>query len=207
MTQDDDDNIGGPPEDDPKRGSMRFQDASTQPREPSLAEQRARRQALADQEREAQEAAEASAAAAKKAGTKRKILIGGGVTVGLAGLIATYYTVAKPAETTAVCTDANGVIQNDEYCDESYASSHGGHFSGGFWFIPLPGGGFSQYRYNYGGSGNIGQRVAGGSFTAPSGNTNVSTKSGTSVQRGGFGISGKSGTSGGTGGTGKSGGS
>ena len=40
-----------PPEEEPKRGSMRFQDAeSTQPREPTLAEQRARRKALAEEE-------------------------------------------------------------------------------------------------------------------------------------------------------------
>ncbi|MFI5615722.1 hypothetical protein [Amycolatopsis sp. NPDC051903] len=186
---------------------MRFQDESTTPREPSLAEQRARRQAIAQQEREEEEAAEAARKADQKAATKRKILIGSGVTVGLAGLVATFYTVAKPTNETAVCTDANGVIQNDQYCDESYATSHGGHYSGGFWFIPIAGGGFQQYRYNYGGTGTIGQRVAGGTFTAPSGNTNVSTKSGQTVQRGGFGISGKTGTSGGIGGTGKSGGS
>ncbi|HWD03064.1 MAG TPA: hypothetical protein VG674_11500 [Amycolatopsis sp.] len=203
MTQDD--NTGAePPEQPPQRGSMRFQDENTTPREPSLAEQRARRQATAQREREEQEAAEAARRADQKAATKRKILIGSGVTVGLAGLVATFYTVAKPKEETAVCTDSSGVIQNDQYCDESYATSHGGHYSGGFWFIPLPGGGYSQYRYNYGGTGTIGQHVSGGSFTAPSGNTNVSTKSGTSVQRGGFGISGKTG---GIGGTGKSGGS
>lgn len=206
MTQDD--NVGQqPPEEPAQRGSMRFQDGSTQPREPSLAEQRARRQAIADQEREEQEAQAAALAAGRKAATKRKILIGSGVVVGLAGLVGTFYTVAKPTDTTAVCTDANGVVQPDQNCDETYVSSHHGYSSGGFWFIPLPGGGFSQYRYNYGGTGNVGQRVSGGSFTAPSGNTNVTTKSGTSVQRGGFGISGKSGTSGGTGGTGKSGGS
>ncbi|WP_409461794.1 hypothetical protein [Amycolatopsis sp. GA6-003] len=204
MTQDDNSGVQ-PPEEPKKPGSMRFQDANTQPRQPSVAEQRARKQALADQERERQAAVAAREAADAKAATKRKILIGSGVTVGLVGLIATFYTIAKPKEVTAVCTDANGVIQDDRNCDENYAVSHGGHYSGGFWFIPLPGGGgYTQYRYNYGGTGGIGQHVSGGSFTAPSGNTNVSTKSGTSIQRGGFGISGKSGTSGGTG---KSGGS
>ncbi|WP_409183897.1 hypothetical protein F9C11_05930 [Amycolatopsis sp. VS8301801F10] len=203
MTQDDNSGVQ-PPEEPKKPGSMRFQDANTQPRQPSVAEQRARKQALADQERERQAAVAAREAADAKAATKRKILIGSGVTVGLVGLIATFYTIAKPKEVTAVCTDANGVIQDDKYCDESYAVANHGHYSGGFWFIPIPGGGYTQYRYNYGGTGGIGQHVSGGSFTAPSGNTNVSTKSGTSIQRGGFGISGKSGTSGGTG---KSGGS
>ncbi|MGW7533677.1 hypothetical protein [Amycolatopsis sp. NPDC054798] len=207
MTQDDNSGVQ-PPEEPKKPGSMRFQDENTQPRQPSVAEQRARKQAIADQERQRQEALAAREAADAKAATKRKILIGSGVTVGLVGLVATFYTIAKPAEVTAVCTDSNGVIQDDRNCDENYAVSHGGHYSGGFWFIPIPGGGgYTQYRYNYGGSGNVGQHVSGGSFTAPSGNTNVSTKSGSSIQRGGFGISGKSGTSGGTGGTGKSGGS
>ncbi|GAA1029929.1 MULTISPECIES: hypothetical protein [Amycolatopsis] len=207
MTQDD--NSGAQPAEEQKKpGSMRFQDANTQPRQPSVAEQRARKQAIADQERERQEALAAREAADAKAATKRKILIGSGVTVGLVGLVATFYTIAKPAEVTASCVTSDGVIQNDDYCTDDYAQRHGGHYSGGFWFIPIPGGtGFTQYRYNYGGTGNIGQHVSGGSYTAPSGNTNVSTKSGTSVQRGGFGISGKSGTSGGTGGTGKSGGS
>ncbi|MCG3749330.1 hypothetical protein [Amycolatopsis sp. Poz14] len=204
MTQDDNSGVQ-PPEEPKKPGSMRFQDANTQPRQPSVAEQRARKQAIADQERERQAAVAAREAADAKAATKRKILIGSGVTVGLVGLVATFYTIAKPAEMTASCVTSDGVIQDDKYCDESYATSHGGHYSGGFWIIPLPGGGYSQYRYNYGGSGSIGQHVSGGSYTAPSGNTNVSTKSGTSVQRGGFGISGKSGGS--FGGTGKSGGS
>jgi hypothetical protein len=207
MTQDDNGGVQ-PPEEPKKPGSMRFQDANTQAREPSVAEQRARRQAIADQEREALEAAEARQKAVAKADTKRKIMIGGGVTVGLVGLIATYYTVAKPKEVTALCATDGGVVAQDQNCDPNYVQSHGGHYSGGFWFVPIPGGGgFTQYHYNYGGTGSVGQRVSGGSYSAPSGNTNVSTKSGTSVQRGGFGISGKSGTSGGTGGTGKSGGS
>jgi len=195
------------PSQPPQRGSMRFQDESTTPREPSLGEQRARRQALIEQEeREASEREEAEVAK-RKAGFKRKVLIGSGVTVGLVGLVATYYAVAQPQEVTASCTDSNGiVVADDNNCDETYVTSHGGYSSGGFLFMPIGGGGYSSYRYNYGGTGVVGQRVTGGSYTAPS-NANVTSKtSGKSVQRGGFGISGKSGT-GGTGGTGKSGGS
>ncbi|WP_072481791.1 hypothetical protein [Amycolatopsis australiensis] len=178
---------------------MRFQDSNTQPKQPSIAEQRARQQALAQQERDEELARQADA----KAATRRKILIGSGVTVGLVGLVATFYSVAKTENVTAVCTDANGVVQNDDYCDESYVTSHHGYSSGGFWFIPIPGGGYQSYRYNYGGTGTIGQHVSGGSYDPPSARTNVTTKSGKSVQRGGFGISGKSGS----GGSGKSGGS
>ncbi|MFK0246794.1 hypothetical protein ACIQUM_19005 [Amycolatopsis azurea] len=201
MTQDD--NQGAqPPQEPPKRGSMRFQDDSTQARQPSLAEQRARQQALAEQERQEVLDAEAARAAEKKSSTKKKLLIGTGVTVGLVGLVATFYTVAKPENVTAVCADKNDIVSDDRNCDEEYVRSNGGYVSGGFLFLPIGMGGGS-YRYNYGGTGAIGQRVSGGSYTAPS-NANVSTKSGKSVQRGGFGISGKSGTSGGTG---KSGGS
>ncbi len=200
MTQDN--NTGDqPPPEPPKRGSMRFQDSSTQRREPSLAEQRARQQALVQEERDEELARQADA----KAATRRKILIGSGVTVGLVGLVATFYSVAKPAgDVTAVCTDSNGIVQGDDNCDENYVTTHGGYSSGGFLFLPIGGGGYNSYRYNYGGTGTIGQRVSGGSFDAPSSRTNVNTKSGKSVQRGGFGISGKSGS---TGGSGKSGGS
>jgi hypothetical protein len=203
MTQDN--NTGDqPPPEPPQRGSMRFQDsANTRPRQPSVAEQRARQQALAQEERDEELARQADA----KAATRRKILIGSGVTVGLVGLVATFYTVAKPNNVTAVCTDAGGVVQNDDNCDENYVTSHGGHSSGGFLFLPIPGGGYNSYRYNYGGTGVIGQRVSGGSYDPPSSRSNVNTKSGKSVQRGGFGISGKSGSTGGTGGSGKSGGS
>lgn len=203
MTQDS--NTGDqPPPEPPKRGSMRFQDSNTQPKQPSVAEQRARQQALAQEERDAEVARQADA----KAATRRKILIGSGVTVGLVGLVATFYSVAKPAgDVTAVCTDKDGIVQNDDNCDETYVTSHGGYSSGGFLFLPIGGGGYQSYRYNYGGTGVIGQRVTGGSYDAPSSRTNVNTKSGKSVQRGGFGISGKSGTTGGTGGSGKSGGS
>jgi hypothetical protein len=202
MTQDS--NTGDqPPPEPPKRGSMRFQDSNTRPKEPSLAEQRARKQALVQEERDEELARQADA----KASTRRKILIGSGVTVGLVGLVATFYTVAKPNDVTAVCTDASGVVQNDDNCDEHYVTSHGGHVSGGFLFLPIGGGGFNSYRYNYGGTGTIGQHVSGGSYDPPSSRSNVNTKSGKSVQRGGFGISGKSGSTGGTGGSGKSGGS
>ncbi|MEU8416168.1 hypothetical protein AB0C24_25565 [Amycolatopsis japonica] len=202
MTQDD--NQGAqPPQEPPRRGTMRFQDGSTQARQPSLAEQRARQQALAEQQRQEAMAAEAARVAEKKSSTKKKLLIGTGVTVGLVGLVATFYTVAKPKNVTAVCAAKDTeIISDDNNCDERYVTSHGGYHSGGFFFIPIGGGRYDSYRYNYGGTGTIGQRVSGGSYTAPS-NANVSTKSGKSVQRGGFGISGKSGS----GGSGKSGGS
>ncbi|PXY37584.1 hypothetical protein [Prauserella flavalba] len=184
----------------PRRGSMRFQDAeSTKPREPTLAEQRARRKAIAEEEQRRAEAEQARAEADRKAETRRKVLIGSGVTVGLVGLVAGWYLVAAPEQVTAVCTTDDGtIVENDDYCDEDYVTSHGGYYSGGFMFLPLPGGGYQQYRYNYGGTGTVGGTVSGGSYTKPA-NADISTKSGKTVQRGGFGIS--------SGGFGKSGGS
>lgn len=178
----------------PQSGSMRFQDPNTTtPREPTLAEQRARLKAIEDEKQ--QEAARLESES--KAGTKRKVLGGAGVTVGLVGVVAAWYGVAAPDEVTAVCTTADGTIVDDRYCDDNYYNSHGGYHSGGFIFIPMGGGGYQQYRYNYGGTGTVGQPVQGGSFTKPS-NADISTKSGKTVQRGGFGISGGVGKSGGS---------
>ncbi|MFC4005085.1 hypothetical protein ACFS2C_27240 [Prauserella oleivorans] len=193
MTEDDNTPQRPDSSEPPRRGSMRFQDAeSTTPREPTLAEQRARRRAMVE-ERERQAAEErAREEAERKAETRRKVFIGTGVTVGLVGLVAGWYVVAKPEEVTAVCTRADGtIVENDDYCDEDYVESHGGHYSGGFMFLPLPGGGYQQYRYNYGGTGTVGGKVSGGSFTKPA-NADIATKSGKTVQRGGFGISGGS---------------
>lgn len=182
----------GGPEPQGPQGQMRFQDpSSTEPREPTLAEQRARQQAaVAEQERAAQ-AEQARIAAEQKSDTRRKLFIGSGVGLGLVGLVAGWYLV-KPEEVTAVCTDADGtVVSDDDYCDEDYVESHGGYTSGGFMFLPMPGGGYQQYRYNYGGSGTPGTQVQGGSYTKPGG-ANISTRSGKTVQRGGFGVSGGS---------------
>lgn len=190
-------------------GTMRFQDAaSATPRPPTLAEQRARIQA------EEELAAQQEAASAKAAG-RRRVMIGGGVTVGVVALVGAWYLLASPETVTAQCTVAAGsqtdTIVNDQYCDEAYVNSHGGHISNGFIFLPLVGGGYSQYHYYYGGTGTIGQKATGGSFTEPS-NATVKTKSGSTIKRGGFGITGRSGGSSGggsdTGGShGKSGGS
>ncbi|MBB3662527.1 type II secretory pathway pseudopilin PulG [Prauserella sediminis] len=173
-------------------GRMRFQDPSTAaPREPTLAEQRARQQAAVAERERAAQAEQARLAAEQKSDSRRKLLIGSGVGLGLVGLVAGWYLV-KPDDVTAVCTDAEGtVVANDDYCDEDYVNSHGGYVSGGFMFLPMPGGGMQQYRYNYGGSGTPGTQVQGGSYNKPSG-ANISTKSGKSIQRGGFGVSGGS---------------
>jgi hypothetical protein len=160
----------------------------TQPRQATVAEQRARAAALkAQQERFAAE----SAAFEKRRKTRKRWLIGGGVTVGVVALVAIWYAAASPKNVTAQCTDSNNVIVDDDYCDQSYYSSHGGYTSGGFIYI-----GNSSYRYNYGSSGSVGQKAVGGSYTIPKG-ANVTTKSGTSVQRGGFGVSSGSSSSGG----------
>jgi hypothetical protein len=182
---------------EPRRGQIRFQDAeTTRPREPTLAEQRARRRAI---EQEEERAAAAAAVAQRKSTLRRRILIGSGVTVGVVALVAVWYTAASADEVTAHCvtsTDST-LADNENNCDENYVRSQGGYHSGGIFFLPLPGGGgYSQYRYNYGGTVS-GGRVLGGSTVAPSGRTTVKTASGKTVQRGGLGISG-SGKSGGS---------
>ncbi|GAA2989526.1 hypothetical protein [Actinokineospora diospyrosa] len=178
-----------PPQDEPKRGSISYQDERTAPKKPSVAEQRARR----DAQRRQREAEQAEYEEAERKRKKRKrILIGSGVTVGVVALVAVIYAASQPDEVTATCTDTNGVVVDDDYCDSTYASSHGGYTSGGFIFI-----GGSSYRYNYGGTGAVGQKVSGGSYVSPSSGTTVKTRSGSTVQRGGLGVSsgGKSGGS------------
>ncbi|GAA4417809.1 hypothetical protein ACFQV2_39540 [Actinokineospora soli] len=175
---------------DRRAGSISYQDPrSTVPRPPSLAEQRARQEA----QKRARDAEYRAAAEEEERRKKRKrILIGTGVTVGVVALVAVIYAASQPDEVTAHCVTEEGVIVDDDYCDDGYARSHGGYSSGGFIFI-----GGTSYRYNYGGTGTIGGRVSGGTYVKPSGDTTVKTASGKTVQRGGLGV----------GGSGKSGGS
>ncbi|MBB5806940.1 hypothetical protein F4560_006708 [Saccharothrix ecbatanensis] len=179
----------GPPHGQPQgppqgRGQIRRQEpGATKPRPPTLAEQRARATAI-EQQREQQLALEAEEARKKK--LRKRLLIGGGVAVGVAGVVAIWYAASSPDDVEAQCT-RDDVVVEDQYCDESYARSHGGTVGGGFIYI-----GGSSYRYHYGGASTpVGQKVSGGSYTMPKG-ANISTKSGTVVQRGGFGVSGGS---------------
>lgn len=179
---------------DVPQGTMRFQDAeTTTPRPPTLAEQRARIQAE-------NQLAEEQAVVEARALRRRRVMIGGGVTVGVVAVVGAWYLLASPKTVTAQCTVASGsgtdTIVTDQNCDPNYATAHHGYVNNGFIFLPLVGGGYQQYHYYYGGSGSIGQRATGGSFTAPA-NANVRTPSGKTIQRGGFGISGKVGGGGG----------
>jgi hypothetical protein len=184
-------------------GRMRFQDESTTPREPTLAERRAREQAARREEEAERRKAEEAARSRKK---RKRILIGAGATVGIVALIAIGYQVAQPDEDVqARCVDEDtNVVVDDANCATPASSGNNYHAGGGI--IPYPifiGGGGRQYRYNYGGSGNIGQPVAGGTATVPKSGTRISTPSGKtvagsgsgSVSRGGFGVSNR-GTSG-----------
>jgi hypothetical protein len=171
----------------PPQGSMRFQDETTRPREPTLAERKAREQA----ERRQREADEQAEADAERSRTRRKrILIGAGVTVGLAAVIAVGYAIAQPDdEVTARCVDDSGVVVDDANC-VTPAASNSHYYGGGFYPIFIGAGG-AQYHYNYGGNGSIGQPVSGGTTTVPRDTTRVTTPSGKSV----------SGSSGGSSGT------
>ncbi|GAA3861183.1 hypothetical protein GCM10022243_29220 [Saccharothrix violaceirubra] len=166
------------------RGRVRNQESGrTKPKPPSLAVQRAREQAVRE-EQERQLALEAEQARKRK--TRKRLLIGGGVAVGVVGVVAIWYAASSPDDVEAQCTK-DDVVVDDQYCDPSYASTHGGYTSGGFIYI-----GGSSYRYHYGGTSTpVGSKVSGGSYTIPKG-SNVTTKSGTVVQRGGFGVSGGS---------------
>lgn len=188
-------------EERPEPGSMRFQDGSTTPREPTLAERRAREQAERRREAAERQAAEDEA----RGKTKRsRILVGAGVTVGVVALIAVGYAAARPEEEIrAQCVDEEtNEIVDDSNCVTPVAND--GYHGGGFYPIFIGGGG-RQYHYNYGGSGTIGQRVSGGTTSVPGGGTRVTTSSGrdisprassSGVSRGGLGVSGGGSSSG-----------
>jgi hypothetical protein len=178
----------------PPQGNMRFQDETTRPREPTLAERKAREQA----ERRQQEAQAQAEADAERSRTRRKrILIGAGVTVGLVAVIAIGYAVAQPDdEVAARCIDESGVVVDDANCVTPAASNS--HYNGGGFYPIFIGAGGAQYHYNYGGSGSVGQPVSGGTTTVPRDSTKVTTSSGktvsgsssgSSVSRGGLGSS------------------
>jgi hypothetical protein len=189
----------------PRRGRIRQQDENTTPREPTLAERRARERAERRRLEEEQQRADDEAKGRKK---RKRIFIGAGVTVGIVALIAAGYAVAQPdEEIEAHCVDDSGVIVDDSNCatpapNGTYAGG------GGFAFFPIfLGAGGRQYHYNYGGTGTIGQTVSGGTTTVPKDGTPVRTSSGSStVSRGGLGVSPKSSTGTSIGGS-KSGGS
>jgi hypothetical protein len=158
-------------------GSMQFQDAATtKPRPPTPAELRARDK----YEKKQKELEEARLAAEEKRRHQRRVLMGAAAAVGVVGVVAGlgYWMFASP-NVTAQCVqdDPSGqpVIVPDSYCT--------GHTEGmnGFFFF-----GGHQYRYYYGSSGSIGSRPSGGSTVAPKG-ANITTKSGSSISRGGLG--------------------
>ncbi|MDA3630926.1 hypothetical protein [Saccharopolyspora oryzae] len=197
----------------PQQGRIRYQDPdSTTPREPTLAEQRAR--IAAEKRRAEQERAELEAAE-KKSQNRRRLMIGGGVTVGVVALVAAMYSASEVSNEASAseqycATDQSGqpgVRDNDDFCNEQYVTSHGGHMgSGGMFFMPIflpgttiPSGQYSSYRYAYTPAGvsapPVGSPASGSSFTKPSGST-IKDTSGKTIQRGGFGINNKSGSTG-----------
>lgn len=185
------DDAGAEGDDEPGRypsgGSMEFQDAATtKPRPPTPAELRAREKFAKKQ----QSMEEARAAAEAKRRKQKRTLVGAAVAVGVVGVVAGlgYWALSAPS-VMAQCVqdDPNGqpVIVPDSYCTGHTAGLNGLFFWGGH-----------QYRYYYGSSGSVGSRPIGGTTAAPRGAT-ITTKSGTTIQRGGLGgkLSGKSGGS------------
>lgn len=191
------------------RGRVRQQDAETAtPREPTLSEQRAR--VAAEKRREEQEQRELDEAE-RKTQKRRRVMVGGGVTVGVVALVSAFYSGAAYSEQKnaveqycAVADQQPGqtTVERPELCNEDYVRSQGGHMSNGMFFMPiiLPGGGLGQtsYRYGYTQPGAsappVGGTVNSPNFNKPSGTTIKDTK-GSTVSRGGFGINSK-GTSG-----------
>ena len=196
------------------RGRVRYQDpATTKPREPTVAEQRARREA---QRRERAQRDAAEAAAQRKKKIRKRVLVGGGVAVGVVALVAIVYAASAPDEVEAQCVDPQGVVVPDENCG---GSQQGGYYNSSGVFVPIFIGGFgNQYHYNYGSRSPVGTVASGGTTAPPASGTSVrsgttgsslgSTSSSGTVSRGGLGVGGSSsGTSGSSGSSSSSGGS
>ncbi|MDQ1735251.1 MAG: hypothetical protein QOH56_1502 [Pseudonocardiales bacterium] len=157
----------------PRRGSVRTQDGDTAAA-PSPAA--VRRRLIAQDARDQKYAEDA-----RRRRNRRNVLIGSGVAIGVVGVAAIVYWSAASSSTTAHCVGANDQPVSASYCDNG---SHIGNF---FFF------GGSQYHYYYG--GNVaGGRYAGGSTVAPR-NGKISTDSGKTIRRGGFGGRSSSGSS------------
>lgn len=157
--------------DGPEPGGMRFQDENAVPREPTLAERKAREQA---ERRRAEEQRLTESEDARKRKTRKRVMIGAGVTVGLAAVIGIGYWLSSSDEETARCTDDDGLIVEDDNCVTPLASNSGSYRSGGAYPVFIGSGG-RQYHYTYGGSGNIGQRISGGTTVVPKATTKVKT--------------------------------
>uniref|UniRef100_UPI00147160DC hypothetical protein n=1 Tax=Nocardia lijiangensis TaxID=299618 RepID=UPI00147160DC len=184
----------GPPPQGPRPGSVQRQEPGvTKPRPPTVAEARARDKA---RKRAAEEKRAAEAAAEAKKRTRKRVLIGGIAVVGVAGLVGggylAYRALTAPDDVTAYCVkNENGqeIVVEDKYCTPGTAGfvddSGGGssHSHGGP--IIIYGGG-AQYRYYYGGNNTVGKPPVGGSTLKPKG-AQITTKSGTTIQRGGLG--------------------
>ena len=182
-----------PPPQDPQ-GSVRWQDPATaKPRQPSVAEARARDKA--QKAREAEEEIERVKAekARKRAATGKKVLIGSAVGVGVVAVVAAGYAIFhRDDRIGASCVkDGTNEVVPDSYCSSGYSSGGSTFFYAG-----------SSYRYYYGGSNSgVGSIAHGGTLTLPKGTTATTksgtsiSKSGSSVSRGGFGSS-SSGSSG-----------
>ncbi|WP_431956579.1 hypothetical protein [Nocardia lijiangensis] len=183
-----------PPPPEPRPGSVQRQEPGvTKPRPPTVAEARARDKA---RKRAAEEKRAAEAAAEAKKRTRKRVLIGGIAVVGVAGLVGggylAYRALTAPDDVTAYCVkNENGqeIVVEDKYCTPGTAGfvddSGGGssHSHGGP--IIIYGGG-AQYRYYYGGNNTVGKPPVGGSTLKPKG-AQITTKSGTTIQRGGLG--------------------
>nr|WP_280338576.1 hypothetical protein [Nocardia neocaledoniensis] len=179
-----------PPPEGSRPGRMSRQEPGvTAPRPPTVAEARARDKARKQAEQAQRAAAEA---AETKRRTRKRVMIGGVAVVGVAALVGggylAYRAIAAPDQVTASCVqiDQNGneVVVPDDNCGDGKTnfrsdSSHGGAGS----LILL---GWPQYRYHYGGTPTIGKPPVGGSSVKPR-NATITTKSGTTIQRGGLG--------------------
>lgn len=189
------------------QGRIHYQDPGTAtPREPTMAERKARERAQRRQD-DAERAEQAEAA--RKSNNRRKVMIGSGVTVGVVALVASFYSAATYSQeanaSTQYCAGVDGqpVAEQEKFCDPKYVQENGGSYNPGtgMFIMPflMPSGGIGQHTYRHGytpggaAPPSVGSPVSSPNFNKPT-DSNVKTKSGNTISRGGFGVGSKSGS-------------
>ena len=168
---------------------MRQQDENTTPREPTLAERRARERAERRGREEEEQRVADEAAGRKK---RKRILVGAGVTAGVVALVAVGYAVAQPEEEIeAHCVDDSGVVVDDSNCAVPARTPpllRRGRRSPSSRFSSAAAGGSTTTTTAA--PARSASACSGGTTTVPKDGTPVRTSSGSStVTRGGLGVS------------------
>jgi hypothetical protein len=118
----------------------------------------------------------------ERRGRGQRALVGAGVVVGVVAVgVLGYVVAASGAEVNAQCVDVQTrVIVDDSDCVTPAGTTGAGDRGDGSYPVFIGTGG-REYRYHYGGTGELGRPVQGGTATVPKKGTRVITTSGRTI--------------------------